>query len=238
MNSKILASVMVLGVALMMGVAGGIAYFSDTAESTNNTFQAGTLDLKLSNNGTNFYDGVSDTWESPSGWAPGESFSHNIWLKNDGNVDSMILLIDLKPTGNWNGDLAHEIIVEVGGTPWFDGSWYPISAWTDGDGSLDEAIDIDTTGTDTKWDLVIFADYNDVGDNGLGPEDTYSGTLLGPGESDSLYFRFTLDEDAMNNVQGTDLDLNVELALLQHTGPVKRGNLPAGAVDAGWQVED
>lgn len=235
MNNKIIGSVLVLGVALMMGVAGGMAYFSDTETSSNNTFQTGTLDMKLADgDGSGWTNGETNTWESPSNWAPGESFYDHIRVKNAGNVDAMLLLVDLKPSSNWNWDLAQEIIVDVGEP----GAWMPISAWTGGDGSLDEAIDIDTTGTDTKWDLVIFADYNDVGDNGLGPEDTYSGTLLGPGESDSLYFRFTLDEDAMNNVQGTDLDLNVELALLQHTGPVKRGNLPAGAVDAGWQVED
>ncbi len=47
MNTKILAPVLVIGVALMMGVAGGVALFTDTETSEGNTIEAGDLDLKV-----------------------------------------------------------------------------------------------------------------------------------------------------------------------------------------------
>lgn len=47
MNSKILGSVLVMGVAAMMMGAGALAVFSDTERSDGNTFQAGSLDLKI-----------------------------------------------------------------------------------------------------------------------------------------------------------------------------------------------
>ncbi|KXB07653.1 hypothetical protein AKJ51_00455 [candidate division MSBL1 archaeon SCGC-AAA382A20] len=47
MNTKILYSVLFVGFAIMMGVAGSIAIFSDTERSEGNTFQAGALDLKI-----------------------------------------------------------------------------------------------------------------------------------------------------------------------------------------------
>ncbi len=51
MNNKILTSVMVIGIALMMGVASGIAYFYDSAE-TSGSFQAGHLELQVSSYGS------------------------------------------------------------------------------------------------------------------------------------------------------------------------------------------
>lgn len=47
MNSKILGSVLAMGVAVMMMGAGALAVFSDTERSDGNTFTAGALDLKI-----------------------------------------------------------------------------------------------------------------------------------------------------------------------------------------------
>jgi hypothetical protein len=47
MNTKILSSIMVIGIALMMGMTGGIAWFSDYEASNNNFATAGSLDLKV-----------------------------------------------------------------------------------------------------------------------------------------------------------------------------------------------
>ena len=47
MNTKILMSLVVIGIVagVTLGITG--AYFSDTATSTSNSFHSGTLDLKL-----------------------------------------------------------------------------------------------------------------------------------------------------------------------------------------------
>ena len=241
MNYRILAGVVVI-MAFGFAAAGGVfAYFSDVANSEGNTFQTGNLDLKLSNTspaqGAVWKDNVYHTWDSPINWAPGENFEDVIYFKNTGNVDGMILLVDLKPrSGSWNSKLARNVIVEIGGTNWSSGgSWINIGVWSGGDGSLDEAIDLDyNPSSPTKWDFYIFEEYTDVTGDGLTGDDTYSGTLLGPNEVGSFGMRFTLDEDVMNDLQDTSLVLDVEFALLQHAGPVARENLPSGSVDLGW----
>ncbi|MFP4045594.1 MAG: TasA family protein [Candidatus Aenigmatarchaeota archaeon] len=47
MKTKILASLMVIGMVGLVAVAGTLAYFSDTEASTGNVFAAGELDLKI-----------------------------------------------------------------------------------------------------------------------------------------------------------------------------------------------
>lgn len=86
MNSRILMSVLAIGVALMMGAAGGLAYFHDTESSTNNSFQAGTLDLTPDTIGT-----IAAC--SPA--APGDSSSTTVTLKNEGSLSADHLEINV-----------------------------------------------------------------------------------------------------------------------------------------------
>jgi spore coat-associated protein N len=77
---KMLFTLMVC--VLCAGLVGGaFAYFTDSATSSSNTFTAGTLDLQLSNDGTNFYNDVTSTWSSPANWAPGDEVKNPIYLK-------------------------------------------------------------------------------------------------------------------------------------------------------------
>jgi predicted ribosomally synthesized peptide with SipW-like signal peptide len=78
---KILIGVMSLVVVLGLVGGGAFAVFSDTETSTGNTFTAGTLDLVLSNDGTNFYNGETGTWSSPANWAPGDEVKKPIYLQ-------------------------------------------------------------------------------------------------------------------------------------------------------------
>ena len=65
-------------------VAGGtFAYFSDTEQSTANTFTAGTLDLKISNDASTYTDGVTATWADANA-VPGMTKSGTVTLKNNG----------------------------------------------------------------------------------------------------------------------------------------------------------
>ncbi|MDI6826781.1 MAG: TasA family protein [Candidatus Aenigmarchaeota archaeon] len=77
MNTRILASLMVIGlVATAMGM-GTYAYFYDIETSTGNTFTAGTLDLKV--------DGKDDPYVfvfSISNAKPGDSGSHTFTTHN------------------------------------------------------------------------------------------------------------------------------------------------------------
>ena len=67
-------------------VTGGTwAYFSDTETSSANTFTAGTMDLKVSNDAVTYADGVTSTWGGTNA-KPGDSWSGTVTLKNAGSV--------------------------------------------------------------------------------------------------------------------------------------------------------
>lgn len=234
-NTKtILMSVLMIGVVAIAAGAGTMAYFSDTETSSGNTFTAGTLDLKLSNDGATWDDGATATWETPDNWAPGETYTNTIYVNNSGSTDGMLLLIDFQKGENWNQDFAKMIDVEFSGTGWFNNKWISASACGD-NGSLAATTNIDwNPSKDTKWDLIIFENYEDLTPDGLGPEDIYNGTLLAPDESHGFGMRFTFNESAMNNLQNSETELDVEFALLHHTGDLVREDIPAASVDDGW----
>jgi spore coat-associated protein N len=102
-----LAVIVVIG---MMGAA--FASFQDTGTSTGNTFTAGTLDLKLSDN--NEYipkDGVTASW-TMSNMAPGlSSVLNGVSLINTGSLGSQVKISfsntiqdtpDLASDTNWS----------------------------------------------------------------------------------------------------------------------------------------
>jgi len=76
-----------IGALLIISMAGTgtWAYFSDTETSSGNTFTAGTLDLKVSNDGNTYADGVTSTWGGTN-CKPGDSWSGTVTLKNSGSV--------------------------------------------------------------------------------------------------------------------------------------------------------
>jgi predicted ribosomally synthesized peptide with SipW-like signal peptide len=77
MNKKILASIFVIGIlALAMGW-GTYSWFSDTETSNEIILTAGTMDIEILETGP-----VS----TPAGWAPGDSFTVTIKVKNVGNI--------------------------------------------------------------------------------------------------------------------------------------------------------
>lgn len=87
---KILISLAIIGIVAAIGVGATVAYFSDTETSTGNTFTAGSLDLKLSNNGTTYTDGVAATL-TLSDMGPGsETAATNVYYKNIGTVSGKV----------------------------------------------------------------------------------------------------------------------------------------------------
>ena len=86
MNKKILASLVIIGILGFALGLGTYAYFFDTADSTGNTFTAGTLDLQVRDSDEGWGDSVSGTWCTPSNWAPGEYFEAWIEMRNIGSI--------------------------------------------------------------------------------------------------------------------------------------------------------
>jgi len=90
---KILILLLAVGVVACMVGAGSFALFNDVESSIGNTFTAGSLDMQLSNTpGTPGTPGssesVTQTWVSPSNWAPGETCGATLHFNNTGTVDA------------------------------------------------------------------------------------------------------------------------------------------------------
>lgn len=76
----------------MIGIVGVLAFgatkavWSDSARSTGNTFQAGTLDLKVGNSVDPGTDSTSLTWNGANMYPGGPTVDATLHLKNGGNV--------------------------------------------------------------------------------------------------------------------------------------------------------
>jgi predicted ribosomally synthesized peptide with SipW-like signal peptide len=221
MNKKIIfVSIFVIGMlALAMGY-GTYSYFSSTRTSSGNLFTAGTLNLQLSNDYANWYDGVTATWTSPSGWAPGQSFTNTLYLWNKGSVDAQVVYQDWKnlydPDGLSNWIQVTEISDSI---PWnepplhpaygtnYVGNFITASVDLNGDGMLSLAElaswgDRKTTsGSPHPWDITTSA--------GVTPSSPPP--ALPAGDTLGLRFTFKLMVDTPNAMQGTScsIDLNV-----------------------------
>ena len=97
MNKKILVSIFFIGLLALALGWGTYSYFNDTETSTDNTFTAGTLDLKV--------DGADDSlpvYFSVSNVKPTDSDSKTIKLKNDGTIQGKAY-IHIKNVANVEG---------------------------------------------------------------------------------------------------------------------------------------
>jgi len=86
-NSKILLSIAAITAAVVMAAAATFAFFSDTETSTDNTFVAGVLDLKIDNE--SFYNG--------------QVYAGTTWALDDLNGHLFFDFRDVKP-GDWGED--------------------------------------------------------------------------------------------------------------------------------------
>jgi predicted ribosomally synthesized peptide with SipW-like signal peptide len=94
MNKKILASILIIAVAVVLIGAGTISYFNDVETSKNNIFIDGTIDLKIRHNPSDpWTDGVTDTWYVPD-MKPGDDIpQRSIWFKNFGTIQTSTMTI-------------------------------------------------------------------------------------------------------------------------------------------------
>lgn len=97
MNKKILISISIIGLAAVFAVGGTGAWWNDTAQSTANTFEAGNMNLKLSN-GNGWEESVTTTWDYDSMTPGGDSVGTNLRLQNQGNTSANYLKISASTT--------------------------------------------------------------------------------------------------------------------------------------------
>lgn len=128
MRRILFLNLMVIGLAAVVaGAAGTLAYFSDNATSSSNTFTAGTLNVVLQNGGSGSWtDDVSGTWTTPAGWAPGNTYTQVLKFANVGSVPAHSGLIDFQNGGCTGANMFEKIQVTSYQESWDGGAtWDP-----------------------------------------------------------------------------------------------------------------
>jgi len=95
---KILLSLAIIGVVagVTLGVTG--AWWSDQGVSANQSFHAGSLNLRLSNDGTTWADNVTNTWNVSSMAPGGAPYVSSLYMKNNASIGADYLKFTLKNT--------------------------------------------------------------------------------------------------------------------------------------------
>ena len=213
MNKKILASLIIIGILGFALGWGTYSYFSDTETSTGNTFTAGTMDLKLSNDGTTWTDGVTATWTSPSNWAPGETVTARLHIKNEGSIGAYWLYIGIKTPVT--GELCSQIIITEfvieeywGGYNHIDWMATSYGPWdTNGDGKLTLAEFAQYAGTDHPYGFMA------NGDEWTGTYDPSAPKILPAGADITLRMTFLFNPDAGNEYQGKSCSFDLTVSI-------------------------
>jgi len=100
MSKKILISLAVIGI--VAGITLGItsAFWTDEGVSENQSFVSGSLNLRLSNDGTSgtWGDNVSQTWSVDKMVPGGTPYVSTLYMKNNGSVNADYLKFTLETT--------------------------------------------------------------------------------------------------------------------------------------------
>jgi predicted ribosomally synthesized peptide with SipW-like signal peptide len=215
MNKKILASMLVIGIlALAMGY-GTYSYFSSTKMSTGNTFTAGTLVLKLSNDYVYWHEGVTATWASPSGWAPGQSFTNTLYLKNEGSVAAQVVYEDWTDGSDPDGLLNWIQVTEISDSiPWGGYGAYETNYVVN---FITPAIDLNSDGKLSLYELASWGDRKTTSASphpwdittSAGEDPASPPATLPAGGTLGLRFTFKLMEETEMQGKTCTIDLNV-----------------------------
>ncbi len=200
-----------------MGMVGSsLAYFTDVATSTGNTFKAGTLDLKVSDHDEWFGNGVTETW-TMANMEPGNTAVGPLYvnLANSGTIAADHVEISFSHT-----------IDEQTNPPGFN----PVDSDTNREskpGDLAKWLEITAMTYDTKNFLIGYTDANHNGffdledvtmspytDDG-GPLDNLPAPPPNYGGTRSFMLSLKFNAGATNDIQGDTLTTTVYFTLNQ-----------------------
>ena len=208
-SKKVLASIVIIGLLAFAMGWGTYSYFSDTEESTGNTFTAGTMDLKLSNDGTTWTDGVTATWTSPSNWAPGETVTARLHIKNEGSIGAYWLYIGISALTDGLSDQVHitEFVIEEywGGYNHID--WMATMGPWGAEEPLTLAEFGQYAGTSTPYGFMA------CGDDWTGTYDPTAPKILPAGATITLRMTFLFNPDAGNDYQGASCSFDLKVSI-------------------------
>lgn len=232
----IMATMAIIALASVLVGAGTMAYFNQTVQATGNTFTAGNLDIKLYD-GTSWVSGpINGFWDSPTAWAPGETFTRRLYFRNDGNVRVQVVLLDFKSYVSIAGPYSFWDVIEV--ESFYEyvipaTNYAPIVATWLGDTNvpltLNELISTPNgvSGLLDNCDLILF----DTSPGGCSGHATVSslmgGTYLAPGQVGWIELGFKFSSSAGIAYQNAQCSFDLQMSFIQ--GPdsgVCRHELP------------
>ncbi len=201
MNTKILVSLLIIGLtAMAVGGAMTGAFFSDTEESTGNTFTAGTLNLQVgTSDATTYGFTFSDV-------APGDTKTTETTIKNTGSIDAGTMSVawtvtDSEPTGDTEPESVAES--ELGGNT------YDISTMTEvviTYGTVDLTSDVESTCVTTTNGTLLLSELNGC---------TYDFGSLSAETFKDLEMKLILDSGTGNEYQGDQSTVEMTFNLEQ-----------------------
>ncbi|MDD3487385.1 MAG: TasA family protein [Candidatus Moranbacteria bacterium] len=215
MKNIIKSLVVVIAVS---AIAGYVTYseFSSSATATNNTFSTGTLDLEINNDGgSDYYKTISNTWESPSNWAPGEKVDGTIHMTNIGSINSHHVYFGFNSPTHGGGsnsiNLMDKIIVTKLTETFND-------THTTADQSTTLAHQVGNY--DGVLTLAELVGFNPSGFGYYSVDDqSGDGIILGAGNQKdySIYFEFQFDPNAGNDYQNAQCGFTLNLNATQNS---------------------
>jgi predicted ribosomally synthesized peptide with SipW-like signal peptide len=187
---KIILSLALIGLTIGGVTAATVAYFSDTAAITGNTFSSGTLDLKIDANPS----GATYQWED--GFANSTPFA-NLFPGSHGEQ-----IIDIKNVGT----VAGSATIKFDATTWSalgDNLYFTVYYDGNHDGVFDSAI---ATGSLAAWNhnTYVLGPITGTPDDGTG-----TGTLA------SVKIAWDVPTSAVNNIQGQSVTIDAVFGLEQ-----------------------
>ena len=185
-NSKILLSIAAITAAVVMAAAATFAFFSDTETSTDNTFVAGVLDLKIDNE--SFYNG--------------QVYAGTTWALDDLNGHLFFDFRDVKP-GDWGEDTISLHVNDNDAWACLD---IDLTSEDDNQTNNLELADQDTPDTPNLFDGELGNNLNmifwaDDGDNVL-EDDEQQGIFLQGTATQVLSSATTLADSVLSNIGG------------------------------------
>ena len=205
--------VIFLALVLCLGAAGaGLAYFS-SSEIVAVSSDAGTMDLQVSKDGgSSWYDGNTMTWSTPAAWAPGDTATLVVDVRNVGISGALMLGVGGENLGGTGGLVDVILITEIDATEYGYADWMgaPMSYWGDC-GAPGSKMDANADGNVTLREFVNWP-YSAKFFEGWPPLTT---DYLDPNASESKRFKMTFEFDpsAGNEYQGTTASFDLKFTI-------------------------
>jgi len=200
---RALGALLTIGAGSAAAGAGTFALFSDTEESSDNTIQAGTLDLSLGSNTLSFSTNLK-----PGG--PGTS--DTVTLTNDGNISDASLDIDVSYDEN-DATTTADPDIDEDATAAETAKAIKVSTLSYGGASISQI-----TGDTTLNGSSQYLSLHDLANTGQSTDETTPNNIVdlaNPGQGTNFEIGFKLHENAGNKFQADGLDVTLDFVLNQ-----------------------